>query len=198
MIGQDDIFYKKTRIRAQIREQRRLLSPEDLSRAQSELLTAFKDALKDDAYFKSVFTGARNIALYESARNELPCDALADYIRKEGKSTLYPRTSGKDMEFCIITDPAKELFPGNFGILEPRPGMPSVKGEDIDIVIMPGIAFDEDGGRVGQGGGFYDRWISSIPEDKRPLLIGVCMSFQMMTKVPSNSSDIPADVVLCV
>jgi 5,10-methenyltetrahydrofolate synthetase len=193
-----DIFFAKTRIRAQIRAQRKQLSPDELNKAQNELLAAFKDAVKADAYLGSVYAKASNIALYESARGELPCDSLAEFIRKEGKNTLYPRTSGKDMEFCVIKDPGSELFPGNFGILEPRPGIDPVSNEDIDIAIMPGIAFDEEGGRVGQGGGFYDRWISSISKDKRPLLIGVCMSFQMMTKVPSCSSDIPADVVLCV
>lgn len=193
-----DIFMAKTRVRADIRAKRKELTQDELKKAQESLLAAFKDAVKEDVYLGSVYESARNIALYESARGELPCDSLAKFIREQGKNTLYPRTVGKDMEFCVITDPAAELFPGNFAIPEPRSEIEAVSNEVIDIVVMPGIAFDNEGGRVGQGGGFYDRWISSIPKDKRPLLIGVCMSFQMMPKVPSCSSDIRADVVLCV
>jgi 5-formyltetrahydrofolate cyclo-ligase len=191
-----DISYDKARIRAQIREQRKLLGEEELKRADADLEAEFELALKQDIFLKNRFEKAETVAVYAAFGGELPCDALAEFCRKNKKKTVYPVTDGDDMYFCEVKDPSKELHKGRFGIMEPS--SKAVPNDSVDIVIMPGIAYDEEGGRVGMGGGFYDRWISSFDEDQRPLLIGVCMQFQMMTKVPCEASDIFADVVLCV
>ena len=101
------------------------------------------------------------------------------------------------MVFIEVSDPGKELVKGSFGIPEPDDKKGAYEGVP-DIVIMPGIAFDPEGNRLGQGRGYYDRWIASIPDDRRPLLIGVCMEYQMMGQIPVNSSDIPSDMILCI
>lgn len=193
-----DIAWEKVHIRSQIREQRKFLSEEELASCGKDLLNEFKAILKEDKNFKKTFEKARSIAVYKAVRGELPCDALADYIRNSGKKTLYPRVNGNNMEFVKIGNPGKELVPGNFGIPEPSSKLPAADNKDIDIVIVPGIAFDEEGNRLGQGKGYYDRWIGSIEESKRPLLIGACMRFQLMSKVPSETSDIPVDMLLCI
>ena len=188
---------KKALIRQEIKEQRKLLTPEELGAYDADLLAEFKAVLKEDSSLRKAFDKASSVAVYKATGGELPCDALASYIRSRGKKTLYPKTSGDGMAFYDIKDPEKELVPGNFGIQEPSGGSP-YPDDKVDIMIMPGVAFDEEGRRVGHGKGFYDRWLSKLPEQGRPLLIGVCMRFQLMTEVPSDSSDIPADMVLCI
>lgn len=187
----------KAVIRQEIKEQRKLLTPEELSSYDSDLLSEFKAVLKEDKELRAAFDRATHVAVYKALGGELPCDALSEYIRRSGKKTLYPRTTEEGMTFHIVNDPSKELVKGRFGIMEPSDDIESYKG-DTDIMIMPGVAFDYEGNRIGRGKGYYDRWLSSVPSEKRPLLIGVCLSFQMMTSVPSESSDIPADMVLCI
>ena len=192
-----DIEWEKSRIRSQVREYRKLITEEELTEYDKGLLDEFKAALKADKEFKKIYDNARVIAVYKAVGGELPCDALAAYMRSSGKKTLYPRVQGDDMMFIEVKDPKKELQKGSFGIPEPDGKKGAFDGK-IDIVIMPGIAFDPEGNRLGQGKGYYDRWIASVPESDRPLLIGVCMEYQMMGLIPVNSSDIPSDMILCI
>lgn len=192
-----DIEWEKSRIRSQVREYRKLITEEELTEYDKGLLVEFKAALKADKEFKKIYDNARVIAVYKAVGGELPCDALAAYMRSSGKKTLYPRVQGDDMMFIEVKDPKKELQKGSFGIPEPDEKKSAFDGK-IDIVIMPGIAFDPEGNRLGQGKGYYDRWIASVPESDRPLLIGVCMEYQMMGLIPVNSSDIPSDMILCI
>lgn len=193
-----DTAWEKSHIRAQIREQRKFLVKEELEQAGKDLAAEFKAALKEDASLRKAYDKAKVIAVYKAVGGELPCDALAHYFRNTGKKTCYPRVNGDDMEFVPVKNPDKEMVPGSFGIPEPSSSLKAVDNESVDIVIMPGIAFDQEGNRLGQGKGYYDRWISSVGEGKRPLLIGVCFTFQLMSQVPVTSSDIPADMVLCI
>ena len=193
-----DIAWEKAHIRLQIREQRKFITEDELAAGDRDLLSEFKAVLKEDKNFKKIFDKAHTVAVYKAVRGELPCDALANYIKGSGKKTVYPRVQGDDMEFVEIRNPAKELVPGSFGIPEPAASLKPYEKDKIDIVIVPGIAFDEAGNRLGQGKGYYDRRIASFPEGKRPLLIGVCMDFQLMSLIPVESSDIPVDMLLCI
>jgi len=192
----NDITYEKNKIRSQIREQRKLLTESELKTADKALLEEFKDALARDKDMKRIFDKAKYIAVYKGVKGELPCEMLGEYLRSLKKHTCYPKTEGKDMYFCDVADPSKELVKGQYGLLEPADDSNRVDNKDISIMIMPGIAFDEEGYRVGQGGGYYDRFIEGLTNE--PLLVGVCMSFQLMSLVPVETSDIPVDVVLCV
>ena len=194
----EDINALKASVRASIRERRRLIGEDELMRRDEALLTAFKDALISDERLNRAFSLSDAVAVYQAAGGELPCDALASYIRASGKKTVYPRVSGDDMCFCDVTDPPSELVPGAFGIMAPAFSAESFERDDIGIVIVPGITFDKKGRRLGQGRGYYDRWISGFGEGVRPLLVGVCMDFQMMEEVPSQAFDISMDMVLCI
>ena len=193
-----DIEWEKSRIRSQVREYRKLITKQELEQYDKDLLDEFKAAVKADKDLKKAFDSARAVAVYKAVGGELPCDALAAYMRKAGKKTVYPLVKGDDMVFIEVKDPGTELVPGSFGIPEPDEKKGIFENGNIDIMIMPGIAFDPEGNRLGQGKGYYDRWISSVPEDKRPLLIGVCMEYQMMGLIPVTSSDIPSDMILCI
>lgn len=193
-----DIIGSKASIRAEIKRRREAVSEDELISGDKRLTAKFREALASDGKLGEVFDKASFIAVYKAMGGELPCDDLASYIRSLGKKTLYPKVFGKDMLFFEVSDPATELKPGRFGILEPE-GSPILACDKIpDIVIVPGMAFDRDLNRLGRGGGYYDRWLGSFKTDNRPVLIGVCFGFQLVEQVPSDTFDIPADVLLCI
>jgi 5-formyltetrahydrofolate cyclo-ligase len=87
-------------------------------------------------------------------------------------------------------DPVK---PSSFGALEPAAGEP-VGPEEIDVVVVPGLAFDRRGHRVGYGGGFYDRFLGRLRPDA--LTVGICFSVQVVDEVPHGRGDRPVDLVV--
>lgn len=86
------------------------------------------------------------------------------------------------------------LTSGAFGILEPVPN-PSrlISPEAFDLVLVPGLAFDLDGGRLGRGAGFYDRFLSTLPKKTR--LVGVALDEQIVEKTPRDAFDLPVDAL---
>ena len=87
----------------------------------------------------------------------------------------------------------KELEPGFFNILTPKKEFQRfIDPQEIDLVIVPGVAFKKDGYRVGYGGGYYDRFLSKIPDVPT---IAIAFSLQMVDDLPSDSFDIPVDYI---
>jgi 5-formyltetrahydrofolate cyclo-ligase len=96
------------------------------------------------------------------------------------------------MRFIYINDFVKEVAPGYSNIPEPIADEP-VAHDETALVLMPGLAFDPQGHRIGYGGGFYDRFLSAEPG--HPTL-ALCYGFQMMEHLETEEFDIPVDVVL--
>src|SRR5581483_9171099 len=84
------------------------------------------------------------------------------------------------------------LRAGRFGILEPDPGAPEVRPEEVDVFLLPGLAFDGDGHRLGFGGGYYDELGPLV----RGLLVGVAFDFQLVERCPAGEGDVPVDCVV--
>jgi len=191
----------KRQIREEILAQRKLLTPQDLADGDEALLKAFKVRLTEDEKLSAALSGKPFTAVYEAVRGELPCDMLSDFIKASGGRTCYPVVNGREMVFREVKNPKEDLIKTeNFGLFEPREGLPEVSPSDIGIVVMPGVSFTKEGIRLGYGGGYYDRWLSGFSErgQERPLTLGVCMSFQMRENLPVDPFDIAADMVLCV
>ena len=104
---------------------------------------------------------------------------------------------GRDnrMDF-FAHQPSEPLVANRYGIPEPAPGTPFVATLSLSVVLTPLVAFDNNGNRLGMGGGFYDRHFARLPPDLRPSLIGVAHEVQRATKLPSASWDLPLDAVL--
>jgi 5-formyltetrahydrofolate cyclo-ligase len=85
------------------------------------------------------------------------------------------------------------LVPGAFGLLEPAATAPEVPIDALDVVIVPGLAFDAEGRRVGFGGGFYDR---TFGERGGATLVGFSYDFQVVPLCPAGDVDVPVDVVV--
>ena len=86
-----------------------------------------------------------------------------------------------------------QLVPGAYGLPEPGGDCPEIAPEAIDVVLVPGTAFDAGGGRIGQGGGYYDRFLPGT----RAYRIGVCHDFALLGSVPMQAHDQRMDAVVC-
>lgn len=135
--------------------------------------------LGDDLYRRAGCLG-----LYSPLQNEVQTEAVAEQARRDGKRLVYPRVRGEFLEFCQV-GAADELVAGAFGILEPA-GEP-VPLAQIDLLVVPGVAFDLGGHRLGFGKGYYDRTL----EGCRPALerVGFAYEFQVVAQLPAADHD---------
>lgn len=105
-----------------------------------------------------------------------------------GRIIAFPRTSPGGLEFFV----GQNLLPGPFGAHEPTGGNPA---PPPNLVLVPGLAFDLAGNRLGRGGGFYDRFLETLPLP-RPTLCGVCFSCQITPLIPHEPHDARVDFLL--
>lgn len=137
---------------------------------------------------------AQTIMAYYSLPDEVNTHALIDELVAEGKTVLLPKVTGADtMELRRYTGRA-DLQEGAYHILEPV-GEPFTDLSAIDLILVPGLAFDAAGHRLGRGRGYYDRFLHS---KNRPyyVKIGVCFDFQKVDEVPVDAHDIAMDKVV--
>lgn len=134
------------------------------------------------------FVDAQTVAFYAATRDEVSTRAIFDAALASGKCCVFPRCiSGGRLEFAVISNWG-DLEPGSFGILEPLKGATLVELARIDLMLVPGLAFDGRGGRLGRGGGYYDRTFSTVKE-LQPVLMGVAHSVQVFDAVPMGDHD---------
>jgi 5-formyltetrahydrofolate cyclo-ligase len=134
---------------------------------------------------------ARTLALYTAHGGEVDLAGLATRCRDRGVRTALPRVT-RDALVLVATAADEELHPGYRGIAEPT-GPPLDPGE-IDLVVLPGVAFDPLGGRLGRGGGHYDRLLAQLPA--RTLRVGVGFACQLVPSVPREAHDAGLDLVV--
>ncbi|MCE2512931.1 MAG: 5-formyltetrahydrofolate cyclo-ligase [Acidimicrobiia bacterium] len=177
----------KARFRAEMRARRAGLSPAVVAEAGAAVARRLESL--------PAIAEAGRVAAYRAVRGEIPLDRLLQGERRE-VFTL-PRVVGDDLEF-VAWHQGQSFAPGSFGIPEPVDGE-VVAFADHDAVLVPLTAFDGRGHRLGQGGGFYDRALGSLPSaagGARPAAIGVAYSFQQVARVPRDRWDVPLDAVV--
>ena len=149
--------------------------------------------------------GATNIGAYVGVRGEIdPSELLTGLDEKQ--IALPITTPGEPLRFMI---PDGELVDGPFGIRQPHRGL-EVSPRDLDVVIVPLVAVDVQGNRIGHGGGYYDRTFSGVvrrhssvseSEERKcqapvPLLIGLCHEFQVVSAIDPRPWDVPLHLVV--
>jgi 5-formyltetrahydrofolate cyclo-ligase len=138
---------------------------------------------------------ARRVALYASLPDELPSRPIYDALAAGGASLVFPRAvEGAAPSFAAVSA-WSELRPGRYGVLEPPAEAEAVVPAEGDLVLVPGVAFDRAGHRLGRGGGFYDRAFPAGAA-RAPLLIGVAYAFQLVELVPHGALDRRVDAVV--
>lgn len=134
---------------------------------------------------------ARTVLLYAAMADELDITGVVPRLREAGIRTLFPRVRGERLELVAASD-LLNLTLGYRGVREPVG--PSIGPEAVDVAIVPGVAFDVHGGRLGHGGGHYDRLLAALPDDR--LTIGVCFACQVVPRVPRQEHDRSVELVV--
>lgn len=157
---------------------------------------AYKSSLINQQLNQSPFVyNAKTIACYQSIQNEVDLELFINECLINHKRLLFPKVQNQDIQFYHVIDIQNQMLPGEYSILEPDPSKCAlVSPEEIDLYIVPGIAFDLFGCRVGYGGGYYDRYLSQKRQDA--VTIGVGYDFQLTNSIESSEHDIPLDVVI--
>ncbi|MDE6277695.1 MAG: 5-formyltetrahydrofolate cyclo-ligase [Muribaculaceae bacterium] len=172
---------KKDDIRRHIRARKALLNAEErLAAAERVFETVQKMA---------AFTLARRILLYHSLPDELSTREFIDRWH-ERKEFFLPRVNGLNLE--ILPYDRSKLHLGAFQIEEPD-GTETVDLKDIDLVIVPAVAYDRQGNRVGRGKGYYDRLLSTA---RALTKIGVGYGFQLVDEIEADPFDVAVDFVV--
>ncbi|MCF8056087.1 MAG: 5-formyltetrahydrofolate cyclo-ligase [Desulfocapsa sp.] len=145
------------------------------------------------------FQSAATIFTYVAFRSEVATRPLIDFMLERGKRVVVPVTLVKERDLLpiSISDPEQELAPGYCSIPEPIAAIREsqlVSPDTIDLVLLPGSVFDERGGRMGYGGGYYDRFVSlKAPQAMR---IGLAYELQVVRRAPLQEHDELLDMIL--
>lgn len=173
----------KKALRASIRARKRAMTEaqiEEKSRLLGELFAA-----------SDLYRDAKTIYGYLPYNQEVRTVPMLERALADGKRVAVPKVYGEEMKFIYLTD-LSQVAKGYAGIPEPIGDGP-VAEDPTALVLMPGLAFDREGHRIGYGGGFYDKFLAA--ELGHPTL-ALCYDFQMLPKLETEEFDIPVDCVL--
>jgi 5-formyltetrahydrofolate cyclo-ligase len=166
---------------------RRLLGPDEVQAAGQLVAQRLAEAPE--------FRERARLVLYAALPDEIPTRPLYEIARASGKGLLWPRTAGPArLEFAPCRR-WEDLIPERYGVLVPPPGQKGVALGREDLLLVPGMAFDLRGGRLGRGGGYYDRALGGIVGGG-PLSLGVGFEFQLVEAVPREPHDQPVGAVV--
>ncbi len=186
-----DLAEKKQRIRNEMLARRRRLSVSETESAGAALRGIL------DGYMKTL--ADRPVLAYVESGREIPLSPWIKCRLENGGGVYLPRVRGDrshpDMDF-YYTEHMDLLTAGAYGILEPDPSVCGKYVPDPDqppVVLVPGVAFDREGNRLGHGAGYYDRYLEKISECRK---IGVCYDWQVLDAVPAEATDIKMNDIL--
>ncbi len=138
---------------------------------------------------------ATTLALYAAKGSEVDTAAIDADARARGARVAYPRVVPSTRTLSFHLAAPTELVAGAFALREPAPTAPTIAVTDFDIIVLPGIAFDLVGGRLGWGRGYYDATLAD--RVRGPLLVGIGYALQLLSEpLPREPHDIPLDLVI--
>jgi len=173
----------KQALRKEIREKKRAMTEQQIVDASERLGELF---LASDAYKQ-----AKTIYGYLPYNQEVRTVPMLQQALRDGKKVAVPKCYGDEMRFIYLDDLSK-VEKGYCGIPEPIDDEP-IAEDKTALVLMPGLAFDPQGHRMGYGGGFYDKFLEQEPNHPT---IALCYDFQMLEHLETEAHDIPVDTVL--
>ena len=172
---------KKT-LRREIGRRKRAMTPQEIEEKSA--------ALAEKLFACPQYQAARTIYGYLPYNQEVRTVPMLARALADGKQVAVPKVFGDEMRFIVLSDLSR-VAPGFAGIPEPVDDGPEAHDPQA-LVLMPGLAFDTQGRRIGYGGGFYDRFLAQEPHPT----VAMCYDFQMRTDLPTEEFDIPVDLVL--
>ena len=184
----------------EILEEKKRIRQDMLAKLHSQKLEerVFKSQeIKRRLFQDSLFKGSRTIMLYVSKDYEVDTRGMIEEAFKTGKKIVVPLTDPikKRLIPAEIIDREAPFEKGPYGIDEPEKAhTKAVNLMDIDMIIVPGIAFDRDGNRIGHGGGYFDRFLKDLPKDIPT--VGLAFKFQLLQRIKTLLWDIPVSRVI--
>jgi 5-formyltetrahydrofolate cyclo-ligase len=177
----------KVALRAEARARLRALSAADRARAG--------ERIAEHVWTLPRLSGARAILLYASLPEEVPTDSIAREALRRGIVVSYPRCLPETRLMTLhALETLEELREaGSYGIREPDAACPRLQLRDIDVVMVPGLAWDRRGGRLGRGAGYYDRLFAD--PDCRAFRCGLFFAAQEFEELPTDPWDVPLQAV---
>ena len=153
----------------------------------------------DKFYESKYYRDAKNIFIYISYDSEINTKEIINKALMDNKKIYVPRTEFKtrlmDAVEIISLD---NLIESEYGILEPSIGESHIEPNELDLIVVPGVAFDRNGGRIGYGAGFYDRYFKKINKDniKKIQKLALAYDFQILENIPMNEHDVPVSYII--
>ena len=181
------ISEKKKQLRAVVRKRLALLSEAEIRDCSASICAQIRDILE----LRGLAAGAvvTSFAAFGPEPDLLDLHRLLPELQ-----IAYPCCRGKGvMSFHIVNDPA-DLVPGRYGILEPEEGIPPVNVADIEVFLVPALAYDQAGERLGKGGGYYDRLLAKASNES--FRIGIIFGCQRSAQIPVDGYDQSVDLVV--
>lgn len=140
------------------------------------------------------FRRARRIGFYVANGGEIDPAPLRTFARRQQRETLLPKIVGGTNRLYFVRDGSAALAPHRFGI--PTPSGRACAVHQLDLLLVPLVAFTRDGTRLGRGGGYYDRALAMRPGRRRPLCVGLAHAFQETQSLVAESWDAPLDMIV--
>jgi 5-formyltetrahydrofolate cyclo-ligase len=178
----------KDAIRKQVLEVRNKLSDDEVYRLSENIFLNLRE--------NSFFNNSTHVMIYLDFKHEVKTDLIINYCLEHGKKVYVPICIPETHELRIsrITS-LKELQSGHFEIREPVTEYLRLSDSSrIDLVLVPGVAFDSSGNRIGFGAGYYDRFMKRLQSGAAK--VAIAYSFQVVDFVPSDEYDIPVDYIV--
>ncbi len=174
----------KRQLRAKIRTERLALSREACAAGDHAIA---KEILSSDAYRM-----ADTLFLYSAVQNEVDLTEVAEAALADGKMVAYPRVAGGGIMHFHRICALDELALSSFYIPAPSADAPRVTPTSRTLILIPALAFDRDGNRLGQGGGYYDRYLADFPGAK----IGIARDAWLVPTLPHEVHDVRVDMII--
>jgi 5-formyltetrahydrofolate cyclo-ligase len=173
----------KKEIRKQVLSARDGMPPAERAKKSREI--------EERLFSLSEFQSSRVVMFFASFRSEVETERMIRRTLRAGKRVVLPKVKGAELGLFEIRDFDNDVSPGAWNIPEPRESAP-VEIRDIDLIILPGAAFDERGNRVGYGAGFYDKLLPGFQKST----VALAFEVQMAPRVPASAHDIPVQKII--
>lgn len=173
----------KKELRKLILEKRLEMPKETVHELSAQICNKVKDMQE--------YRDAKDICMYMPANNEVDVTFLIEDAWAKGKNVWLPKTAGRRMDFYKF-DSTTPLSEGSYKMLEPESDI-MLEPDEKTLILMPGVAFSLDGGRIGYGGGYYDIYLQQWNDCTT---IAVCYDFQILDELPIEEHDMKPDFII--
>jgi 5-formyltetrahydrofolate cyclo-ligase len=185
-----DATAQRRELRQQLAEQRRALKP-------AQRIAAAQGLRRSLEQLPEYLTDAR-VAGYWASHGELPLNLVIPPLATRGQQFLLPVIGPKHRLRFAAWQAGDDVQPNRYGIPEPVEPKELLEPFQLDLVLLPLLAFDRQGNRLGTGGGYYDRGFAFLREQVRPtepLLVGIGYAFQELPQIDAEAWDVPLDYI---